>query len=546
MTMSIYELHAGASTCCSEALSLFRTPGVQPKIQAIGYLALARLASLGATVKGAMDVVARSWKRAGKIAIVLMHGRWSAEAVARTGVAAVLAVSLLALRVLCSLQGVITPELTFGLLRVHRLLLFLGLIYKVQIDSSAVPTGNGRPRTWFHAISADQTHRWNIVMQAMRQIDDTGADRSGTDGLKVIWLRAIAEVQQRARAALPHIEEPRRSVGHDDTVLRVPATPSPVGDMAAALRGGAGLPFDDEDDVAMVPQEHHFFEFVDDSEDEIEEGDLARVVADRGDDVMNRPDVVAALAGDFGRPVQVAHPILEAFHRRFIAGVRAEALAVHQQRLYTKDEVEDMTTAYLAVMHRATLRTITTSLRVIHRELLLADREATRTDLALRDGRQLAHIDVLLRDGETATVQEERLCNGRILRTLPNCHLAPLRRRERVVMLSSDHMEIADIVDIDGRKVEGRAAGGLEEWQSQILEILLLFQEMSATDQMALASYLCADEERVRNARPDLPPLSSRPIFDRCFKLVGELYTTFLAHHMPADTHALQEAFSLP
>jgi hypothetical protein len=97
----------------------------------------------------------------------------------------------------------------------------------------------------------------------------------------------------------------------------------------------------------------------------------------------------------------------------------------------------------------------------------------------------------------------------------------------------------------DGTELAGADAGGLEEWNAKLKEILLLINEMPDAACENLLYYLCADEEAIHRVRPDLPPRASNPTLDRCFRLIIEFYTTFIAHHMPADSSALQQAFSL-
>ena len=93
----------------------------------LGDLFLARLAGLCAAVRSIEEVLSMTFWRTCKAVIEpiifdgLLHGSYQAI----VGVA--LVVTLTALRVLVSTAGIICPELTFGVFRLHKFLLWLGL-----------------------------------------------------------------------------------------------------------------------------------------------------------------------------------------------------------------------------------------------------------------------------------------------------------------------------------------------------------------------------------------------------------------------------------
>ena len=189
-------------------------------------------------------------------------------------------------------------------------------------------------------------------------------------------------------------------------------------------------------------------------------------------------DEIRGIEEQFRRPVHVPHPILEIFQGKFAAALHSEASALYQQNLYTREEIEDMVTAFPAVMHRATYKAI---------------------------------------------VESFRLCGAAY----------------------DEKAHLGEVLLADGTELAGADAGGLEEWNAKLKEILLLINEMPDAACENLLYYLCADEEAIHRVRPDLPPRASNPTLDRCFRLIIEFYTTFIAHHMPADSSALQQAFSL-
>lgn len=545
MTVSIYHLQATANQFCIDAYEGFSRPDLRSKMFAVGDLALARLTSFGAALKASLDLVVRSCLRIAKVVIAPFTDQWSLGSLVRSGAAAVLTVALVALRLLSSLGGIVSPELMFGVLRLHRHLLFLGLVCRSQLYTLGIPAG---PGNWMQKMVRDQQCRWAVVCRALELIDDREAKRQDLFRRSFrteVWSVAVNCVRQRERVNREREEAGRCEAGPD--VILVPATPRPPtesydGEFDDGREDGresdVGLVLRrDLSDVALPDDEDLF---VDDEPEA-----LPAAAAARDDDhVVDRPDVAAALAGEFGRPVDVSHPILEEFQRRFSATVHREALALCRQKVYTKDEVEDMTTAYLAVMNRTTCAVVESAFRPIRRELRLASAEITRTELA-HDHEVDTILDVLCADGETASVREERLCTGRVIRMITDDVVGRARRVEQTVWRGGERMGVDDVVFADGRVVNETTGGGLEEWKHQILEILLLLESMSASEREALTYVLCADEERVRTVKPDLPRLREALAIDRCFKLIGELYTTFVAHHMPRDTFALQSAFAL-
>ncbi len=454
MTVGIYEIQSEAARLCSDAEQAFVEPYALSKVEAVADLAIARLFSLVACAKSFADTVFVLWRRAVKIIAIPFLDFFSLNSVVRSVIATVLGVTLTGLRIVSSLAGVISPELTYGVLRLHRFLLRLGLIYRSQFSYvGTLPP----PLNQLEGRINDQRWRWGIVTNALERIDDV-------------------EVHHRLL--------PREGFGID----------------------------------VWSPAERHAL-----------------------------AEELTFIVEEFGRPVQVPHPILEEFQKSLPANFHSAALELCRQGMYTKDEVEDMGTAFLAVMYRATYKSIVASFRLIDRELSVQRDEIILTRIQVGDGQRVVLKDVRLEDGRQLTVKEEPVRNGAIMRSVTL--VSPIgisHSSERRALQEGERVCLDDLVLADGRRVEGTDAGGLEDWKSQLIEILLLCRGMSAADLFDLSFYLCNDEERLARARADLPMLSARPALDRCFKLIVEFYTTFVAHHMPSSATAMQEAFSLP
>jgi hypothetical protein len=152
--------------------------------------------------------------------------------------------------------------------------------------------------------------------------------------------------------------------------------------------------------------------------------------------------------------------------------------------LYTKDEVEDMVTAYQAIMNRAVLKAFERGFQVVETEHWWGSEHS----LALADGRAI--------EGSAAGGLEDW--------------------KDKLIELK------------------------------QLLRPTGHADHLTDDERALLPLYLCADLGRCRTVRHDLPELSTLPRVDRCFKLIGEFTTTFVGHHMPSDGGALGRAFSLP
>lgn len=455
MTLSIYEMQSQACFWCTEAKNDFVEPTCSSKVEAIGYLALARLSSFVAFCKSVYDVGAWLWLRVVKVIAIPIFGDCSFDSFVRAAIAYPLIISLAALRILCSIAGVISPELAYGVLKLHKLLLFLGLTCKVQY------------------VSLD-----------------------------------LSQLSPEMRALAPQIHDQR---------WRREAVGSILNDITEREREGREVGkwmFTEEIWRPLIVQ------------------------------AMSREFV--RIAQEFALPIVVSHPILEAFQRQFAESIHAEAVSAYRQRLYTQDEIEDMVTAFLPILYRATYKAILQTFHVTPSELRLANRKITTSEILIEDGQKMVLKDVVLEGGESVTVKEIPLINGHPFRsTIIYAPVGQLVSRSERQLLEDEKVCVDDIALLDGKQLTEPDSGGLATWKNHLIEIVLLLKDMSESDKEALSYYLCADEARIHEVRPDLPELTSRPVLARCFKLITEFYTTFIAHHMPAGSEALQEAFSL-
>ncbi len=453
MTIAVYEMQAVSMQMCTEAKEAITAPRVPPKLEAIACLVGARLCSLAACAKATADVFLLSLKRVIKIIVIPFAERLSCNSFVRMAIATALCVAVMALRFFSSLAGVVSPELTYGVLRVHRFLLFLGLLYRAQFPIIGI-----LPPPLDMLTSRINELRWrtNIVDRVLRRIDSVEA-RHGTISTLTFYNDIWAPEEGQALA----------------------------------------------DELALVVEE-------------------------------------------FNRAVQVPHPILEVFQAKLTSNIHREALAVCHAGLYTQDEVEDMTTAFLAVLYRATYRTVCETFQLCERELTLREPQLTEVIVNVGGDKRVRIREVLLDDGTPCCVKEELLPGGHVMRM--ETAVAPIgesRTIEHRMLRAGEKVCVDDIVVADGHAIEGVSAGGLEAWKQHCIELLLLVRGMSPATSDALLCHLCSDEGRMRTARPDLVPLALDPVINRCFKLIVEFYTAFVAHHLSSDTRALQAAFTI-
>jgi hypothetical protein len=240
MTMQIYDLQYAAAFSCYEAKKdLFEECGIICKAEAIGQLALARIFSFGCLLKSLSDVFIKTGFRvAYSIVQPLVRDGFSFKVLVRQTIALALLISATALRILCSLGGVISPELTFGVFKLHRFLLLLGLIRKSQFSTNRIfarlaeVAQNPLIAQLLNRVSGlisndinDQGWRWKIVSHAMQKIEESETAHTWftREDYKRIWETAerealveeLAPLLENARTLLEQFFQPVR-VAHPD------------------------------------------------------------------------------------------------------------------------------------------------------------------------------------------------------------------------------------------------------------------------------------------------------------------------------------------
>lgn len=202
MTISTYEIQSVSAQLCSEARVCFEEPKAGSVIEAVGCLVLARLCSFAACAKAIADTLFLSAKRVFKIVAIPLSDFFSLNSLVRTVIAAALAVALTALRILLSCVGTISPELTYGLLRLHRFLLFAGLIYRSQFPVvGELPP----PLDQLGSRINDQRWRWAVVINALQRVNNVEAEHGDVLSQRFnedIWAPAARETLAEELATL--------------------------------------------------------------------------------------------------------------------------------------------------------------------------------------------------------------------------------------------------------------------------------------------------------------------------------------------------------
>ena len=483
MTITLYEMHSEAAHLCFEAQQAFAQPGISGKAEAIGFLALARLQSFFASFAACKDSILLLLKRVVKISFIPVLDNFSHDSAVRACIAAALAVALAALRILTSIGGVISPELTFGVFKLQRYVLRVGLLYRSQFSQPGALSDPEQLR-----LGDDQRWRGRVVVHAMERIDELESQ-----GI------AITQEEFRERIWCPSERKAREE------------------ELAAR-----GVPVIIEDGLFQLRELQRRLESL--------SAAMTQIIARAGQNSVS----------------PATYPILEAFQQSLVAAAHQEAIELRRLELYTQDEVEDVITAYMPVIRRATCKVIANGLRRREIPLLLGSTEVGFSEIVLANGQAVIVKEVLLANGKRAIVQEMRLVNGQSIRSLvPSVPVGEIRRTWQRTLEDGEEICIDDLVLSDGRQVGGGGAGGLEEWKDRLLENLLLWNGMPENERTALLFHLCVDERRVARIVPDLPSLSSSPVMDRCFRLISQFFFTFVIHHLPTDSPALNEAFLL-
>ena len=430
MTIGMYELQSWSANMCHEAHEALLRPTIQSKAELVGCLALARLASLCAIIRGIEESVTRiAFRLVKPFVLLLIYDGLTVRGCCRAAVGIAMAVTLTALRIVVSAAGIICPELTFGLFRLHKSLLWLGL--------------------W------NRTQNWHPIL---RRDVENNADPIRRRVLQIV-MESINEREQN------NFNISHSSFNHDfwspsvTRAIREFAPPDPPPNFALFLNN------------------------------------------------LFAPVQVAHNLNNFLAPVHVSHPVLETFQQHFVEAIHEEALAVCRQGIYTKDEVEDMWTAYRAILNRAALRVVDEKMRLQGRILTLEDGRPIK-------GQPAGGLE----EWKESLVELKQILSS----------MNPADRKILLLHLCAD---------------PDRCNGKMKQ----------ILSSMSPADQEVLLPHLCvvpdplcADPDPYKGKKISLPGLGSAPSIDRCFKLIGEFSTTFIDHHMPGDISNLRQAFELP
>lgn len=202
MTISLYEMQSAAAFCCSEAKEDLDQPESGSKLECLGYLVMARCLSLLANIKAITDLVPSLFSHTLKIIHIPIAGGCSFDTIVRVAISIILVASLAMLRIAISIGGILTPELTFGVLKLHKVLLYWGLFCRAQyFEIATVPNqwrGFINPQLWVAIISqyGDQRFRSDIVRNAGESIYDQELNRSSfvrENFRQTIWNQAITD-----------------------------------------------------------------------------------------------------------------------------------------------------------------------------------------------------------------------------------------------------------------------------------------------------------------------------------------------------------------
>lgn len=274
MSFELYQVQSSSAHLCVSAREVFAEPWPESKLRAVEMVVRARLMNLQTGFIETIKAIhlGRWVVRCVKAIVIPMCENFSLYGMSRSVFLVGLLVSIIALRVLSSVAGIISPELTFGLLRTHRFLLWLSLIQR----SERAIIGRGLPGELQAIVAQMDSRRWRAgaVREAFRlidEVDDTRTRLNGGEFRDQIWRPAL---QQSLMTEIERVQ------------------------------------------------------------------------------------------AEFNQPVHVSHPVLEQFQRKLIELIHQEVVAVVREGLYEKDEVEDMFTAYQAVVNRASFQFIESELNV--------------------------------------------------------------------------------------------------------------------------------------------------------------------------------------
>jgi hypothetical protein len=495
MTMAIYDIQAASAAYCTSAYRAYSTPRLSVGAEIVKNIALARLKAFEAFAKSIFDLTLLTWFRIIK-GCTAADGENSKRAFSRKCIAVSLAVTLVVFRLVISFGGVILPEVTFHLVRAHRLLLWAGLTCRSQLSDPRryISTHGIRP-------SMIDTQRWRhlIVRKAVAMIDNDSSDRWQTGFDVAIWRRA-----ERAAAD----EEYQR--------LRSKGSVSCAGSAACASPPPAARAR-----IAVRPPE-----------------ESSSAVRD-----FLPPDL-QGIPESFWNPVRVPHPLLDAFYDAFASRLHPEVEELCRQNIYTQAELSDICTALKAVVYRALAKTVVATL-VVSENVLVPRRGSLQSLAVTVHGNEERYYSCVRSDtGQRVTVCESMLPCGVPLRLVKQ--MPKEAQNIRPLPPVSGQLSYHELSWVDKREISNQNAGGIADWKAQLIELRLLIESLSEDEYRLLPQYLCADDERVRACWKGLPNRGDYPVIDRCFRLIVQFAVDFVEPHMHLMRgNVLQAAFVL-
>lgn len=151
--------HAAQQDCAAAAQGFLAYPAPAYRAALLIRARILSLLALGGAVGGALPSMAL---RAFEVAHLVRQGGLWPDPLLRSGMSAALGLAAIAGRIATAAMGVLSPELTFHLLKLHKVVLFLGLLQGAQLLSRADAPWVGS------GILSGQRRRWNMAWAVTR------------------------------------------------------------------------------------------------------------------------------------------------------------------------------------------------------------------------------------------------------------------------------------------------------------------------------------------------------------------------------------------
>ncbi len=292
MTVTTYDMQRAAELLSADACRGFEEGSIEGIGQGLVLSIASRAVSLLA-LSFSSTTFAKTPVKVFRSVYKIFDDEFSGRALIRVAIA-ISCVALLAFgRLIVSACGVISPEITYGYLRMQEHVLWLGLYCRAQTHAFPEHVSEMIDRV------GDQRARLNIVGAAIRLLKGAEAVDTEEDGISLqftdrIWRLAIRTVEEDH--AMPDAFEFSRAILGRAPVIALPADrylPPPDPDELAAYMGAGGHPF------------------------------LGSVV--------------------------VPHPIYSAFFQQLATSMHNAVIQLDREEIFSREELEDGVTALFAV-----------------------------------------------------------------------------------------------------------------------------------------------------------------------------------------------------